>query len=105
MQLLATSRMAELLANSRQAYDLVVVDGPPLGAVPDGIPLAKSADGVLVVVRSGRHPARALGALRSQLDHLGAALVGTVLTGARASVERYGSVDLSPSPSPSLEAS
>ena len=41
MSLLATPRMTELLALARQNYDFVVVDAPPLGSVPDGIPLAK----------------------------------------------------------------
>jgi capsular exopolysaccharide synthesis family protein len=97
MSVLATPRMVALLEQARQRYDLVVVDAPPLGTVPDGIPLARSADGVLVVVHTGRHSGRALRALRAELDHLNVGVVGAVLTGTRPSAERYGSIDLSPS--------
>jgi tyrosine-protein kinase len=102
MSLLATPRMSALLESARHGYDLVLLDAPPLGAVPDGIPLARSADGVLVVVRTGVHPARALGALRAELDHLGVGAVGAVLTGTRPSSQRYGSVDLGPLDAPSM---
>ncbi len=101
MSLLATPRMAELLNRAQLDYDLVVVDAPPLGTVPDGIPVAKGVDGVLVVVRTRAHAARTLRALRAELDHLGVRVVGAVLTGARRTPERYGSVDLSPSLDPS----
>ena len=97
MSLLATPRMAELLDEARQAYDLVLVNAPPLGKVPDGIPLARSVNGVLVVVRTAAHPAQALAALRAELDHLAVGVVGAVVTGARPSAKRYRSVDLSPS--------
>jgi capsular exopolysaccharide synthesis family protein len=101
MSLLATPRMAELLSRAQLDYDLVDVDAPPLGTVPDGIPLAKGVDGVLVVVRTRAHSAQALRSLRAELDHLGVRIVGAVLTGTRRSTERYGSVDLSPSLDPS----
>jgi capsular exopolysaccharide synthesis family protein len=96
MSLLATPRMTELLTRAQLDYELVIVDAPPLGAVPDGIPLAKGVDGVLVVVRTRTHSAPALRALRAELDHLGARVVGAVVTGVPRSTERYGAVDLSP---------
>ncbi|HXE46237.1 MAG TPA: GNVR domain-containing protein [Conexibacter sp.] len=96
MSLLATERMSELLAQVRLSHDLVIVDVPPLGTVPDGIPLARNVDGVLAVVRVGEHRRQALLALRAELDHLGVRAVGTVLTGARASAQRYGALEPAP---------
>lgn len=98
MRLLGTPRMGELLAQASRDYDLVVVDVPPLGFVPDGIPLAKSVEGAVLVVRLGGHTEQALTALRAQLDHLGLRVVGAILTGARPSAERYGSAELAPPP-------
>jgi polysaccharide biosynthesis transport protein len=101
MSLLAGPRVAELLELTQLSYDLVVIDAPPLGSAPDGIPLAKSADGVIVVVRTGTHSARALRSLRAELERLGIRVVGAVLTGTRRSAKRHDTVDLSPALDPS----
>ncbi|HEY3827973.1 MAG TPA: hypothetical protein VGL57_02135 [Solirubrobacteraceae bacterium] len=101
MSLLASPRMAELLLQVREEYELVIVDAPPLGSVPDGIPLAKGVDGVAIVARTGAHSRRSLAALRAELDQLGVHVVGAIITGTRPSTERYGSVDLSFSLDPS----
>jgi capsular exopolysaccharide synthesis family protein len=93
LSLLATDAMAELLERVRLSHDLVIVDAPPLGPVPDAIPLARRVDGVLAVIRTRAHTAEALAALRGQLDHLGVRVVGAVLTGARPSARRYGAVE------------
>ncbi|HEX5146456.1 MAG TPA: Wzz/FepE/Etk N-terminal domain-containing protein [Conexibacter sp.] len=100
MSLLSSPRMSELLEQARLSHDLVLVDVPPLGSVPDGIPLARSVDGALVVVRMRSHAARELASLRSELDHLGVRAVGALVTGARPSAQRYESLDLSPSLEP-----
>ncbi|HEV7481962.1 MAG TPA: hypothetical protein VGO13_02560 [Solirubrobacterales bacterium] len=96
MSLLATPRMTELLTLARESYEFVVVDAPPLGSVPDGIPLAKGVDGVVVVVRAGSHSKQSLRGLRTELDQLGVAVVGAVLTGSRSSIARYGPVEAPP---------
>jgi succinoglycan biosynthesis transport protein ExoP len=92
LSLLAGERMAELLGHARLSHDLVVVEAPPLGTMPDGIPLARGVDGVLVVVRARVHRARELRVLGAELQHLGLRAVGAVLTGARASAQRYRAV-------------
>jgi Mrp family chromosome partitioning ATPase len=98
---LARSGLGELLLDAQEDYDLVVVDTPPLAEVPDGIPLARTVGGVVVVVRTGAHSEEKLRDLRVELDRLGTNTLGTIITGMRASTERRGSVDLAPS----LEAS
>jgi Mrp family chromosome partitioning ATPase len=98
---LARSGLDELLLDAQEDYDLVVVDTPPLADVPDGIPLARTVSGVVVVVRTAAHSEEKLRDLRVELDRLGTNTLGTIITGMRASTERRGSVDLAPS----LEAS
>jgi Mrp family chromosome partitioning ATPase len=95
LSLLSTPQMASLLALGRQSYDLVVVDPPPFGSVPDGIPLSRNVDGHVIVVRSGAHTEKSLRRLRAELDHLGADVAGIVITGLRPSSERFSSADLS----------
>jgi capsular exopolysaccharide synthesis family protein len=50
-ELLASNRMAALLAAVRARYDLVVLDTPPVLPVADALVLARQADATLMVVR------------------------------------------------------
>jgi capsular exopolysaccharide synthesis family protein len=55
-ELLQSSRFAELLDEARRDYHYVVLDTPPLVAVPDGRLITKSVDGFLLVVRAHQTP-------------------------------------------------
>ena len=59
-ELLKSSRLAELFQEARKAYDYIIVDTPPLVAVPDCRVLANVVDGFLVVVTAHRTPKRLL---------------------------------------------
>ncbi len=56
---LRSARVEELLAEARRAYDYVIVDMPPLVAVPEGRVVERLVDRVLVVVRA-HHTSRTL---------------------------------------------
>lgn len=66
-ELLASSRMTNLIAELRQRYDLVIFDVPPFLMVTDAQVLMSKMDGVAVVV-SGRQTTR--GALQRTADML-----------------------------------
>jgi Mrp family chromosome partitioning ATPase/capsular polysaccharide biosynthesis protein len=51
LALLRGERFAELFQTLRDEYDYVILDSPPLMSVSDAMPLAKVADGVILVVR------------------------------------------------------
>ncbi len=51
LALLRGERFAELFRTLREEYDYVILDSPPLMSVSDAMPLAKVADGVILVVR------------------------------------------------------
>ena len=53
-ELLASPHLASALKEMRQAYDIVIVDSPPLLAVADPSILAQVVDAVLLVVQAGR---------------------------------------------------
>ncbi len=82
--LLSTGEMEQLLRALEADSDLVVVDSPPLLPFADAAVLASVADGVLLVIRSGktrREPARrALDGLTA----VGARVLGAVLVSAPA---------------------
>ena len=56
---LGSARVAEILAAARQAYDHVVVDTPPLIAMPEGRVIERLVDGYFIVVRA-HHTLRSL---------------------------------------------
>jgi succinoglycan biosynthesis transport protein ExoP len=53
-ELLMTKRFATVLKELAERFDRVILDSPPLGAVTDAVVLSKQADGVMLVVRSGK---------------------------------------------------
>lgn len=78
------------LACLRAAYDWIIVDLPPVNAVPESVQLARRLDGVVLIIRERVAP---LGAVRKTVEQLrvaGARVLGAVLNGTRSeSWERY----------------
>jgi Mrp family chromosome partitioning ATPase len=62
-----------------QAYDLVLLDTPPLLDQAQGLALGQHADGVLLVVNAGRTPLSALRRVMRSLAAVDLPLVGCVL--------------------------
>jgi len=76
--------MAALLERVESAYDLVVVDTPPLAAVSDAIPLLTKVDGVVIVGWVGRSRRDAAERLHRVLDGSGARVLGVIANGVKA---------------------
>ncbi len=78
-ELLGTDRMAKVIQHLRVAYELVVIDTPPLGPVTDGVILATLVDAVVLVVRQGHTKRRQIRDALAGLAAVEARVVGTVL--------------------------
>jgi capsular exopolysaccharide synthesis family protein len=80
-ELLATERLGTLLAEVREAYDIVIIDSSPLLVVTDPSIVAATVDGILFVVRAS--VTRRLDAERAQdlLKALGTPVLGLVING------------------------
>ena len=50
---LTSERMKEVIADARRTFDWVVVDAPPVVALPDAPLLGSMVDGVVLVIRAG----------------------------------------------------
>lgn len=83
-ELLGSRYMTELIQEVRQAYDGVLLDGPPALLISDAMVLATQVDGVIVVARAVDNTKGALRRTREQLDRLGARVFGVVLNGVQA---------------------
>lgn len=78
-ELLGSSEMKELIARLEQAFDIVVIDAPPLLPVTDAAVLAQHVGGVVVVVGSQKTRQHDLQKSLDALDLVGANLLGLVL--------------------------
>lgn len=86
-ELLESNRMGMLLQAARQAYDIVLVDAPPLLAVADPAIIAPLVDGVILAVRvnkNGRRPVERAGRI---LSDIGIQPTGIIVNGIDASTQ------------------
>jgi capsular exopolysaccharide synthesis family protein len=77
-ELLASSRMDQILREIDQDADIIVLDSPPT-LVADAQVLASKVDGVVLVIHPAHTHADAVLATREQLNRAGAHVVGVVL--------------------------
>jgi len=89
-ELLGGDRMRKTLQALGGAFDLVILDTPPLLAASDAAILSTLCDGVVLVVRAGVTEAEAGRQAMQQLASVGARVVGAVLNDPDAKVQHYG---------------
>jgi succinoglycan biosynthesis transport protein ExoP len=77
-ELLESRAMDAVLEQAKSAYDLVVIDTPPLTAVSDAFPLLTRVDGVVIVGRVGHSRRDAAERLHQVLSGSGAPLLGVI---------------------------
>ncbi len=77
-ELLASATFAQLIADLRNEYDLIMLDSAVLLSVPDALFLAADADGTLIVHKPGSVDRHALRHIREDLQRAGARVLGVV---------------------------
>src|SRR5262249_53880554 len=88
IDLAGSDRMAALLHELRDRFDVVIVDTPPLLVASDALALAKDADGVVLGARIDPASRGALERAALVLRRAGGNLLGPVMTGMRADRHR-----------------
>ena len=78
-EVLQSPATQELLSRLRAAYDIVLIDAPPLLPVADAAILSRDTDGAIMVVAYGRTSREELRQARNRLDGVGARLLGVVV--------------------------
>jgi len=78
-ELLGSSKMEQLVASLRDSVDWVILDSAPLLAVADTAAAVRWVDGVLIATRATVTTRDAARRSRSQLEHVGARILGVVL--------------------------
>jgi polysaccharide biosynthesis transport protein len=80
-ELTESRAMDAVLEQTKSAYDLVVIDTPPLAAVSDAFSLLTKVDGVVIVGRMGHSRRDAAEQLHQVLAGSGAPVLGVVANG------------------------
>jgi capsular exopolysaccharide synthesis family protein len=78
-ELLGSQQMRQLLASLAAAYDVVIIDAPPLLPVTDAAVLAAAADGAILVIRHGKSRREEVERAVQALTSVNAKVLGTVL--------------------------
>lgn len=78
-ELLGSKRFAEFLKQSRQQFDYVLVDTPPVTVVTDSAIVGALGDGVLLVVDAQGTRKNSLRQAMRELEGVGARVLGTIL--------------------------
>lgn len=87
--LLSSRRMRELIGISRKAFDLVVIDAPPLLPIADARVLVELVDGVILVVESEQTSREAVNAAIRETPALEEKIIGAVLNRTVGDFDRY----------------
>ena len=78
-ELLQSRAMHDVVARLRAAYDIVLLDSPPLLPVTDAALLSTVSDGVLIVVRHGVTTRDQLRESVSRLTNVGGRIIGAIV--------------------------
>jgi len=92
-ELLGTTEMEQLVDTAREAYDLVIIEAPPMAAVVDYKMIARHCDGFVVVVEWGKTSQRVvlecLNDASALLDRVVCIVLNKVDPSALRSIEHY----------------
>lgn len=79
-ELVGSAAMQALLTELKAAFDIVIIDAPPVLLVTDAAVMARFSDGALMVAAAGRtHKARLTAGTQS-IEAVGARVAGTIIT-------------------------
>ena len=78
-RLIESLRFRQLLLDLQKDYDVVIVDTPPVLVVNDAMVIARSVDGIALVVESGRTTRKTVQDLRHRFESAAVEPIGLVL--------------------------
>lgn len=78
-ELLEGTLFQTLLSKSREEYDYIFIDTPPMGSLIDGAVVAQYCDGAVLVIESGTISYHILQRVKGQLEKTGCRIMGVIL--------------------------
>ncbi|MCH7823466.1 MAG: polysaccharide biosynthesis tyrosine autokinase [Acidobacteria bacterium] len=86
-ELLSSKSMRDLLDELRDAFDIIIIDTPPIIPVTDSAVLAEHTDGVVLIYEVGKVGRDVLKRAKSHFDNVNADIWGVVMNDVRAEAE------------------
>ena len=90
-RLLHGDRLGKLLTQAREAFDIVIVDAPPVLPVPDALTIGRWTDGAVLAVRYDMSRFPLVEKANRRLASVGVPVIGAVVNGVRVQESTYGS--------------
>lgn len=79
-ELLGSGAMTNLIYELNHAFDIIIIDAPPVGLVTDAAVLAKKVEGAIMVAAAGKTRAPRLSDAVDSIEGIGAKVLGSVVT-------------------------
>ena len=89
-RLLQGEQLSRTLAQFRQAFDIVIMDAPPVLLVPDALTIGRCSDGALLAVRYDTSRFPLVERAHRRLAAVGVPVIGAVVNGVRTMESSYG---------------
>jgi len=81
VDIMGSKKFRNLINEFQKAYDIIILDTPPIQVVSDVLPLAVLSDGVILIARADKTEFELIKQSRADLEDIGAKVLGTVLNG------------------------
>jgi capsular exopolysaccharide synthesis family protein len=88
-EILQSKAMKTLIDNLKDAYDLILIDAPPVCSVTDATVLSTIVDGVILVIASKETTIDSARVALKSLEKVEATILGTILTKVKMSKKGY----------------
>lgn len=95
-RLLHGERLGQLMAQLRETFDMVIIDAPPVLAVPDALLLGRWVDGAVLAVRHDTSRFPLVERANQRLASIGVPVLGAVINGGRTAEAGYGAYRYTP---------
>ena len=78
-EILVNHYFEEMLEKLKMKYDMILIDGPPIGSVIDSAVIAAKCDGAIMVIEQGKVSRHFVQNVKKQLESSGVNILGAVL--------------------------
>lgn len=88
-ELLSSSMFSRFIKDSREQFDYVIIDTPPLGLVSDAAVCVAQSDGAIIIISSERTRLRNACDVKKAIERTGTKIIGCVVNNIKVSNSKY----------------
>lgn len=88
-ELLSSARFSDFIKESREEFDFVIIDTPPLGLVSDAAVCVAHSDGAIIIISSERTKLRNARDVKKNIERIGTKIIGCVVNNIKVGNKKY----------------